>query len=126
MHTSVERSARMFIDLTPRVALVCADKGDRQGNLYTGPNTEDTPVLVEATAFRHGIVVAQVNELVDELPRVDIPGSWVDFVVVADRPFAIEPLFTRDPRRVTEVQILMAMLVIRGVYERHQVQSLNH
>jgi malonate decarboxylase alpha subunit len=71
-------------------------------------------------------VVAQVNELVDALPRVDVPGSWVDFVVVADRPYEVEPLFTRDPRQITEVQVLMAMLAIRGVYERHGVTSLNH
>ena len=126
IYTYVELYARMFIDLTPHVALVCAVQADRHGNLYTGANTEDTPAIVEATAFRHGVVIAQVNELVDELPRVDIPGSWVDFVVVADRPFAVEPLFTRDPRLITELQILTAMLVIRGVYERHEVTSLNH
>ncbi|HZZ85513.1 MAG TPA: malonate decarboxylase subunit alpha [Anaeromyxobacteraceae bacterium] len=126
IHTYVELYARMFVDLTPNVALVCAERADAQGNLYTGPNTEDTPTIVEATAFRHGIVIAQVNELTAELPRVDIPGSWVDLVVVADRPFAVEPLFTRDPRHVNELQILMAMMVIRGVYERHGVTSLNH
>ncbi len=86
IHTYIELYARMFIDLTPRVALVCADKADRSGNLYTGPNTEDTPTIVEATAFRHGIVIAQVNELTSTLPRVDIPGSWVDLVVVSDQP----------------------------------------
>ena len=106
--------------------LVCAEQADRQGNLYTGPNTEDTPVIVEAAAFHDGIVVAQVNEIVDTLPRVDIPGSWIDVVVEADRPFAIEPLFTRDPRQIEPLQILMGMMVIRGVYERHQVMSLNH
>ncbi|HEY0746128.1 MAG TPA: malonate decarboxylase subunit alpha [Steroidobacteraceae bacterium] len=126
IYTYVELYARMFVDLTPHVALVCAEKGDLEGNLYTGPNTEDTPTIVEATAFRHGIVIAQVNELADELPRVDIPGSWIDFVVVADRPFAVEPLFTRDPRHITELQILMGMMVIRGIYERHGVTSLNH
>ena len=126
IYTYVELYARMFIDLTPHIALVCAEKADAQGNLYTGPNTEDTPTIVEATAFRHGIVIAQVNELVDELPRVDIPGSWVDFVVVADKPFAVEPLFTRDPRHITELQVLMGMMVIRGIYERHGVTSLNH
>src|ERR1035438_154114 len=67
----------MFVDLTPDVALVCAVQADRQGNLYTGPNTEDTPTIVEATAFHDGVVVVQVNEIVDELPRVDIPASWV-------------------------------------------------
>jgi malonate decarboxylase alpha subunit len=126
IHTYVELYARMFIDLIPRVALVCADQADRKGNLYTGPNTEDTPTIVEATAFHDGIVIAQVNEITDELPRVDIPGSWVDFLVVADRPYAIEPLFTRDPRHISELHILMAMLAIRGIYEKHRVTSLNH
>jgi malonate decarboxylase alpha subunit len=126
IHTYLELYARLFVDLTPSVALVAADKADAAGNLYTGPNTEETPTIVEATAFRNGIVIAQVNELVDELPRVDIPASWVDFVVVADKPYQLEPLFTRDPRHITEVQILMAMMVIRGIYERHHVISLNH
>jgi len=126
IYTYVELYARMFVDLTPNVALVCAEKADRAGNLYTGANTEDTPTIVEAAAFRQGIVLAQVNEIVDELPRVDIPGSWVDFVVEADKPFALEPLFTRDPRHITELQVLMGMMVIRGIYERHAVTSLNH
>jgi malonate decarboxylase alpha subunit len=124
--TYIELYARMFVDLTPQVALVCAEKGDSSGNLFTGPNTEETPTIVEAAAFRQGIVVAQVNELTDALPRVDVPGSWVDLVVVADRPFAVEPLFTRDPRHINELQVLMAMMVIRGIYERHGVTSLNH
>ena len=126
IHTYVELYARMFVDLMPDVALVCAEQADRQGNLYTGPNTEDTPTIVEATAFHDGVVVVQVNEIVDELPRVDIPASWVDVVVTADSPFQVEPLFTRDPRLISEVQILIAMLVIRGIYERHGVTTLNH
>jgi malonate decarboxylase alpha subunit len=124
--TYIELYARMFVDLTPQVALVCAEKADLAGNLYTGPNTEETPTLIEAAAFRHGIVLVQVNEIVDRLPRVDVPGSWVDLIVPADRPFAIEPLFTRDPRQINELQILMGMMVIRGVYERHGVTALNH
>jgi malonate decarboxylase alpha subunit len=126
IHTHVELYARLLVDLIPRAVLVCAEKADREGNLYTGSNTEDTPVIVEAAAFHDGIVIVQANEIVDKLPRVDIPGSWVDVVVRADRPFAVEPLFTRDPRQITELQILMGMMVIRGVYERHQVRSLNH
>ncbi|AVY95682.1 MULTISPECIES: malonate decarboxylase subunit alpha [Microvirgula] len=129
IHTYIELYARLFVDLIPNVALVAAYKADRHGNLYTGPSTEDTPPIVEAAAFKDGIVIAQVNELVEdesELPRVDIPGSWVDFVVVADQPFFIEPLFTRDPRLIKPVHVLMAMMAIRGIYERHQVQSLNH
>src|SRR5688500_3878509 len=125
IHTYLELYARFFVDLVPSVALVAAESADAEGNLYTGSNTEDTPIIVEATAFRDGIVVAQVNELVEKLPRVDIPGSWVDFVVVADRPYEVEPLFTRDPRQISDVQVLIAMLAIRGVYERHGVTSLN-
>ncbi len=126
IHTYIELYARMFVDLTPNLVLVCADKADPAGNLFTGPNTEDTPTLVEAAAFRHGIVLVQANEIVDRLPRVDIPGSWVDLVVAADRPFALEPLFTRDPRQITDLQVLMGMMVIRGIYERHEVTALNH
>jgi malonate decarboxylase alpha subunit len=126
INTYVELYARMFVDLTPHVALLCAEKADRHGNLYTGPNTEDTPTIAEAAAFRHGIVIVQVNEIVDVLPRVDIPGSWVDVVVVADRPFAVEPLFTRDPRHIGDLQVLTAMMTIRGIYEAYGVTSLNH
>ncbi|MBZ3900366.1 malonate decarboxylase subunit alpha [Streptomyces griseiscabiei] len=129
IHTYVELYARMFTDLTPHVALLCAAKADRDGNLYTGPNTEDTPTIAEATAFRDGVVLVQADEIVDsvtDLPRVDVPGDWVDLVVGADRPFALEPLFTRDPRHIGDVQILMAMIALRGVYERHEVVSLNH
>ncbi|QBE66591.1 malonate decarboxylase subunit alpha [Pseudoduganella lutea] len=129
LHTYVELYARLYVDLVPNVVLVAGYKADRDGNLYTGPSTEDTPALVEAAAFRDGIVIAQVNEIVDDpagLPRVDIPGSWIDFVVQADKPFYIEPLFTRDPRLIKPVHVLMGMMAIRGVYERHNVQSLNH
>ncbi|GAB3051831.1 malonate decarboxylase subunit alpha [Virgibacillus ainsalahensis] len=126
IHTYLELYGRLFIDLIPSVALVAADKADAAGNLYTGANTEETPTILEATAFREGIVIVQVNEQVDELPRVDIPSSWVDVIVVAEEPYQLEALFTRNPRHITEIQILMAMITIRGVYEKHQVQSLNH
>ncbi|GAB98662.1 malonate decarboxylase alpha subunit [Gordonia namibiensis NBRC 108229] len=128
IHTYVELYARMFVDLAPDVVLLCAELADRHGNLYTGANTEDTPTIAEAAAFHDGVVIVQVNEIVDtaSLPRVDIPSGWVDFVVQADRPFYLEPLFTRDPRHIGPVEILKAMIAIRGVYERHQVISLNH
>jgi len=126
IHTYLELYGRLFIDLIPNVALVAADKADRQGNLYTGPNTEETPTIVEATAFKDGIVIVQVNEIVDELPRIDIPASWVDFVVEADKPYELEALFTRDPKNITELHILIGMMTIRGVYEKHHVKSLNH
>jgi malonate decarboxylase alpha subunit len=126
IHTYIELYARMFVDLTPNVALLCAEQADAKGNLYTGPNTEDTPTIAEATAFRDGIVIVQVNELVDALPRVDIPGDWVDLVAVSPRPYHIEPLFTRDPELIGAVDVLKAMLALRGVYERHRVTALNH
>ena len=126
IHTYIELFARYFMDLTPNVALIVARQADRDGNLYTGPNTEDTPTIVEATAFKSGIVVAQVNEIVDKVARVDIPGDQVDFVIKADRPFYVEPLFTRDPASVTESQILMAMMAIKGIYAEYGVRRLNH
>ena len=126
VHTYIELFARYFMDLTPNVALIAAVQADRAGNLYTGPNTEDTPTIVEATAFKSGIVVAQVNEIVDKLPRVDIPGGMIDFVIEADRPFYVEPLFTRDPLSVTEIQILMAMMALKGIYAPYGVRRLNH
>jgi malonate decarboxylase alpha subunit len=126
IHTYLELYGRLFIDLIPNVALVAADKADRFGNLYTGPNTEETPTIIEATAFKDGIVIVQVNEIVDELPRIDIPASWVDVIVEADQPYQLEALFTRDPKMITELQILIGMMTIRGVYEKHKVQSLNH
>ena len=126
VHTYLELFARYFIDLTPHVALIAAVSADRDGNLYTGPNTEDTPTVVEATAFKNGVVVAQVNEIVGRVPRVDIPGDRVHFVVEAGRPFYVEPLFTRDPGAVTETQILTAMLAIKGIYEPYAVRRLNH
>jgi malonate decarboxylase alpha subunit len=126
VHTYLELFARYYVDLTPQVALIAAVSADRHGNLYTGPNTEDTPAIVEATAFKDGIVIAQVNEIVDKLPRVDIPGDWVDFVIESGKPFYVEPLFTRDPGAITETQILTAMLAIKGIYAPYGVQRLNH
>jgi malonate decarboxylase alpha subunit len=126
IHTYLELFARYFIDLTPQVALIAAVSADRNGNLYTGPNTEDTPTVVEATSFCNGLVIAQVGEIVDRLPRVDIPGDWVHFVVDAGKPFYVEPLFTRDPAAITEMQILTAMLAIKGLYQPYGIRRLNH
>lgn len=126
IHTYLELFGRYFLDLTPRVSLICAYEADREGNLYTGFNTEDTPVIVEATKFRQGIVIAQVNKIVDKLPRVDIPADWVDAVVESPKPFFIEPLFTRDPGLVTDNHILLAMLALKGIYAEYKVKRLNH
>ncbi len=129
IHTYLELFSRYFVDLTPKVSLIAAHAADAQGNLYTGPNTEDTPAIVEATAFSGGLVIAQVNERVPDgtsLPRVDVPADWVDFVVQAPTPNFIEPLFTRDPAQISEIQVLMAMMAIKGIYAEYGVQRLNH
>ena len=126
IHTYLELFSRMFTDLTPNVALCVAEKADRDGNLYTGNNTEETPTIVEAAAFKNGIVFVQVNEIVDTLPRIDIPGQWVDFIVESDVPATIEPLMTRDPAIIKNEHVLMAMIAIKGVYAKHQVSRMNH
>lgn len=126
IHTYLELFARYYMDLTPRVSLVCAYEADKDGNLYTGFNTEDTPVIAEATKFRQGIVIAQVNKVVDKVTRVDIPGEWVDFVIESPKPFYLEPLFTRDPANITDTQVLMAMMALKGIYGEYGVQRLNH
>ncbi len=67
IHTYLELYARLYVDLIPNVVLVAADKVDHEGNLYTGYNTEETPVIVESAAFHDGIVIVQANEVVDKL-----------------------------------------------------------
>ncbi len=126
IHTYIELFGRYFMDLTPKVAITVARQADRDGNLYMGPNTEDSPVVVEATAFKQGVVIAQVNEIVDKLPRIDIAGDRIDFVVQTPRPFYVEPLFTRDPAQITETQILMAMMALKGIYAPYGIRRLNH
>jgi malonate decarboxylase alpha subunit len=126
IHTYLELYGRYFVDLTPRVALVAAELADSRGNLYTGYNTEETPTIVEATAFKQGIVIAQAREITDALPRVDIPGDQVDFVIPCGASPYIEPLFTRDPAKITEMQIFTAMLAMKGIYAPYGVKCLNH
>ncbi len=126
IHTYAELYARYFIDLQPRVAVITALSADSRGNLYTGENTEDTPTIAEATKFRQGIVIAQVNEVREAIPRVDIPADWVDYIVPTEEPFQLEALFTRDPAKITKKSILMAMMAIKGIYSPYGVQSLNH
>lgn len=126
IHTYLELYSRYLVDLTPRVALIAANCADINGNLYTGPNSEDTPTIVEATKFKQGIVIAQVNKIVDKVPRVDIPCDWVDYIIPTDEDYYLEPLFTRDPAKITNERILMAMMAIKGIYARYGVQSLNH
>lgn len=125
IHTYMELYGRYFVDLTPQVALIVGFEADRDGNLFTGGATEDTPAIVEATKFRKGIVVAEVNRIVDKVPRVDIPGDWVDFIVKSPEPFQMEALFTRDPAKISETRILKAMMALQ-LYKEYEVSTLNH
>ena len=126
IHTYLELYARLFTDLIPDICLIAADEADIEGNLYTGNNTEDTPTIVEATAFKDGIVICQVNKIVDKVSRIDIPGEWVDYIVETKEPYYIDALFTRDPAKLKDVHVLMGMMAIKGVYAKHKVQRLNH
>ncbi|VFS59005.1 malonate decarboxylase, alpha subunit [Kluyvera cryocrescens] len=128
IHTYIELYSRLYVDLSPNVALIAGFKADRKGNLYIPEPVPKIPLRwwrpPRSTTVSSSL---RLNELVDDecdLPRVDIPGSWIDYVVVADKPFFIEPLFTRDPRLIKQEHILMAMMAIKGIYAEHQVQSL--
>ena len=126
IHTYLELYGRYFVDLYPQVAILVADACDAEGNIYTGANTEDSPVIAEATRFKMGVVIVQVRLKLDRVPRVDIPASWVDFIVVTEEDYHLQPLFTRNPGRITTQQILMAMMTLKGIYQPYGVQALNH
>ena len=126
INTYLELFGRYFVDLYPQVAILVAEACDGAGNIYTGDNTEDSPLIAEATHFKTGVVIVQVREKRESLPRVDIPGDWVDFIVETGEPYHLQPLFTRDPARITDQQVLMAMMVLKGIYARYGVRALNH
>lgn len=126
IHTYLELYGRYFVDLYPQVAILAADACDADGNIYTGANTEDSPIIAEATRFKMGVVIVQARQKLDRLPRVDIPASWVDFIVVTEEDYHLQPLFTRNPGRITNQQILMAMMTLKGIYQPYGVQALNH
>jgi len=126
IHTYLELYGRYFVDLYPQVAILAAEACDDAGNIYTGGNTEDSPVIAEAARFKMGVVIVQVRQKQAQLPRVDIPASWVDFIVVTEEDYHLQPLFTRNPGKITNQQILMAMMALKGIYQPYGVQALNH
>lgn len=126
IHTYLEIFGRYFVDLYPRVAILAAEACDEEGNIHTGNNTEDSPLIAEAAKFKMGVVIVQVKEKLARLPRVDIPASWVDFIVVTGECHHLQPLFTRNPGRITDMQVLMAMMAIKGIYAPYGVRALNH
>src|SRR6201993_950743 len=116
IHTYLELYARMLVDQRPRVALVVADEADRHGNLYTGPNTEDTPIIVEAAAFSGGVVVAQVNEFVELRPRVDI---------ISFGPFSLDASRRLLTENSTELSARTLGVLIELVCRSNEVVSEN-
>ena len=126
IHTYLELFGRYFIDLTPRVSLIAAQAADRgrqslhraEHRRHAGHRGGDG--IQERHRDRPG------QRIVDMLPRVDIPADWVDFVVQSPAPNYIEPLFTRDPAQISEIQVLMAMMAIKGIYAEYGVKRLNH
>ena len=126
IHTYLELYGRYFVDLYPQVAILAAEACDEAGNIYTGNNTEDSPIIAEATRFKMGVVVVQAKHKMAQLPRVDIPASWIDFIVVTGEEYHLQPLFTRDPGKITNQQILMAMMALKGIYAPYGVEALNH
>lgn len=126
IHTYLELYGRYFVDLYPQVAILAAEACDDAGNVYTGNNTEDSPLIAEATRFKMGVVIVQAKKKLAQLPRVDVPASWVDFIVVTNEDYHLQPLFTRDPGKITSQQILMAMMAMKGIYQPYGVQALNH
>ncbi len=126
IHTYLELYGRYYTDLFPKVSLVAAESCDADGNLFTGFNTEDTPTICEATNFKYGIVIVQVKNKVDKLPRVDIPGDWIDYIIVTNEDYHLQPLFTKNPAKITNQQILMAMMILKGIYKEYNVKTLNH
>ena len=126
VHTYLELFARYFIDLTPNVALIAAVSADRDGNLYTGPNTEDTPTVVEATTFKDGSSSPRSTRSSRKCRASISRATACISSSKAEKPFFVEPLFTRDPGAITETQILTAMLAIKGIYAPYGVKRLNH
>jgi malonate decarboxylase alpha subunit len=126
IHTYLELYGRYFVDLYPQVAILAAEACDAEGNVYTGANTEDSPIIAEATRFKMGVVIVQAKQKLDKLPRVDVPASWIDFIVVTGEDYHLQPLFTRDPGKITSQQVLMAMMALKGIYQPYGVQALNH
>jgi len=72
IHTYLELYARLLGGPTQQVALVVADKADREGNLYKASQQRGTkPKINSKTAprFRGGQSSSRSNEIVDHLPR---------------------------------------------------------
>ena len=118
------------VALPEHLALFEKGIGRRLDFSFSGPQAVRLAQLAGSGRLEIGAIHTYLElyarYFVDLTPRVDVPGGWVDHVVRAPAPSTIEPLFTRDPALIGEVQVLMAMMVIRGIYAEYGVQRLNH
>jgi hypothetical protein len=112
-------AARYFSDLTPQFALTAAVVPVGTATSTPGLTTEDTPTVVETTCSKDGVVIAQVGQVVDKVPRgcPRRPGSFHcrDYIEAAP-PFFARPLFTLAAPPITEMQVLTAMEAIKCLY----------
>lgn len=56
IHTYNELFGRLVADSTPNVCLLMAEQADRQGNLFTGANTEETLQLLKQQILGTGLL----------------------------------------------------------------------
>ena len=126
IHTYLELFGRYFVDLdAARQPGLRAGRRPRGQSLYRSQHRGHAGHRRgDRLQERHRHRAGERN--LDVLPRVDIPGGWVDFVVQSPKPHFIEPLFTRDPAQISEIQVLMAMMAIKGIYAEYGVNRLNH
>jgi len=76
--------------------------------------------------LQDGIVIAQVNEIVDKVPRVDITRETACSSSSRRANRSSSNRCSRAIRpTITETQILTAMLAIKGVYAPYGVRRLN-
>ena len=112
-----------------QLAMMMSDASDGLGLDVTAlASRADDPIFSRVPQALVGDArsAEDLRRLADQTDVLTFDHELVDVVVVADKPFYIEPLFTRDPRHIKPVHVLMAMMAIRGIYEKHNVQSLNH
>ena len=113
IHTYVELYARMFIDLRARRrAAVRIGRRPRRQSVHR-PNTEDTPTIAEAAAFRDGVVLVQADEIVGRAASCPASTSPATGSTSWSRPTGrsrSSRCSPAIPRLIGPVEILKAMI----------------
>jgi malonate decarboxylase alpha subunit len=123
IHTYLELFGRYFIDLTPQRGLVAAQAADRHGNLYTGPNTEDTPAdrRSHRVQERHRDRAGERDRRRPAARRH--PGRLGRLRGAGADPALHRTAVHARPGLISEIQVLMAMMAIKGIYAEYQVSA---